>query len=101
MSRPFFAFAVCVFMLPTLGLLACDEDVKSASAVDSSDESVVATDTQVDEAIPLPSFEVTGVVIDADEQPVADAMVMVAGREETMVMSGAEVLFLGLPGGLE
>ena len=41
----------------------------------------------------LISFEVTGVVRDADGLPVADAMVLVGGEEDTMVLTQADGSF--------
>ena len=55
------------------------------------EDTAIPSDTGEDTG--LISFEVTGVIRDADELPVAGAMVLVGGEEDTMVLTQADGSF--------
>ena len=67
------------------GLLSCAETEEKPQ--DSAPiEDPVSTE-------PPSSFEVTGTVVDSDGTPVVDAMVLVGGREDTLVYTDAQGYF--------
>jgi len=66
--------------LLSVGLAGCT-DVATESDTNET------ADTEVDE---LQSFEVTGVVTDDDGAPIAGAMVLVGGRQDTMVFTAED-----------
>lgn len=69
-----------------LVLLGCEED-------DTGAETAETGDTDTGSEAELASFEVTGWVEDDDGHPVAEANVLVGGREDTLVYTDADGAF--------
>ena len=77
-------------LLTCLGLLGCSEESDTDGLLDTEEASEVAEEDEDAESL---AFEVNGIVTDSDGAPLEDAMVMVGGREDTLVYTDANGAF--------
>ncbi|MBT6177213.1 MAG: hypothetical protein HOI23_08180 [Deltaproteobacteria bacterium] len=77
-----------------LSLCACSSLIEEPESVQvPTDLSDGEESTEIEETNEPSEFEITGVVVDDDQVPVADAMVMQGGRAEAMVLTEEDGTF--------